>query len=455
MILTAELHPERHHHAGNVSAAEDGVAARQCDQRRHWIGVTLCQLTHLVPPRLVDPVDHCKGQILLVLELVIQGAARVARLARHLFEHQVAVAVTGETLRGRLQQRAAGARAPLDLRRTPATSLRYRAGHRLTYMHVRMLSSPGQRGPDSRRSRCIPSAPRSRRTTPKRRPQCSPTTSSSTVRSSSSRSPEGPQPVRCSRRRCATVWLLSWRGHEAAEHGAHRPAVADPRADAGLPPGGCVGAADPGRPRRLSSAGGGNRRRRPVERILPHRASALDDPLEARRATRLGRLGHRPRLQGAHAARPVADKSTQCPRPALRGAPLHPAVPDRRRVRGGDRQPNHARCAPPRVGPDGTGGYHGQMAVLVQPNGLLGRTYMAAIRPFRHLIVYPAAMREIERRWRARATWPASLATIAMVRQRALPATATPAAPHRTTHPMRVTAKPSLPPAKMVTQLTR
>ncbi len=105
--------------------------------------------------------------------------------------------------------------------------------------------------------------------------------------------------------------------------------------------------------------------------------------------------------------------------------------------------------------PDGTGGCHGQMAVLVQPNGLLGRTYMAAIRPFRHLIVYPAAMREIERRWRARATWPASLATIAMVRQRALPATATPAAPHRTTHPMRVTAKPSLPPAKMVTQLTR
>jgi hypothetical protein len=44
--------------------------------------------------------------------------------------------------------------------------------------------------------------------------------------------------------------------------------------------------------------------------------------------------------------------------------------------------------------PDGTGGYHGQMAVLVKPNGLLGRTYMAAIRPFRHLIVYPSVMRE-------------------------------------------------------------
>jgi hypothetical protein len=52
--------------------------------------------------------------------------------------------------------------------------------------------------------------------------------------------------------------------------------------------------------------------------------------------------------------------------------------------------------------PDGTGGYHGQMAVLVNPNGLLGGTYMAAIRPFRHLIVYPAIMRQIERQWQAR-----------------------------------------------------
>ena len=50
---------------------------------------------------------------------------------------------------------------------------------------------------------------------------------------------------------------------------------------------------------------------------------------------------------------------------------------------------------------DGTGGYHGQMAVLVKPNGLLGDAYMAAIRPFRHLIVYPAMMRQIEREARA------------------------------------------------------
>jgi hypothetical protein len=45
--------------------------------------------------------------------------------------------------------------------------------------------------------------------------------------------------------------------------------------------------------------------------------------------------------------------------------------------------------------------YRAQMAVLVRPNGLLGRGYMAAIKPFRHLIVYPALMRQIEREWRA------------------------------------------------------
>ena len=52
--------------------------------------------------------------------------------------------------------------------------------------------------------------------------------------------------------------------------------------------------------------------------------------------------------------------------------------------------------------PDGTGGYRGQMAVLVKPNGLLGTGYMAAIAPFRHLIVYPSMMRQVGRNWRAR-----------------------------------------------------
>lgn len=53
--------------------------------------------------------------------------------------------------------------------------------------------------------------------------------------------------------------------------------------------------------------------------------------------------------------------------------------------------------------PGENGGYHGQMAVLVKPNGLFGKVYMAAIRPFRHWIVYPSMMRQIERQWRERA----------------------------------------------------
>lgn len=52
--------------------------------------------------------------------------------------------------------------------------------------------------------------------------------------------------------------------------------------------------------------------------------------------------------------------------------------------------------------PGPTGDFHGQMAVLVKPNGLLGSAYMAAIRPFRRLVVYPALMRQIGRRWQLR-----------------------------------------------------
>lgn len=48
---------------------------------------------------------------------------------------------------------------------------------------------------------------------------------------------------------------------------------------------------------------------------------------------------------------------------------------------------------------DANGSYRGQMAILVKRNGLLGGAYMAAIAPFRHLIVYPALMRDIERGW--------------------------------------------------------
>ncbi|MFD3746586.1 DUF2867 domain-containing protein [Nocardia sp. NPDC058633] len=47
-------------------------------------------------------------------------------------------------------------------------------------------------------------------------------------------------------------------------------------------------------------------------------------------------------------------------------------------------------------------GYELRMAVLVKPNGLFGRAYMAAIAPFRYLIVYPALTRRWERVWRER-----------------------------------------------------
>jgi Protein of unknown function (DUF2867) len=51
--------------------------------------------------------------------------------------------------------------------------------------------------------------------------------------------------------------------------------------------------------------------------------------------------------------------------------------------------------------PNEGGGYRGQMAVLVKPNGLFGRVYMAAIAPFRRLIVYPALIRGLGRQWGA------------------------------------------------------
>ena len=48
--------------------------------------------------------------------------------------------------------------------------------------------------------------------------------------------------------------------------------------------------------------------------------------------------------------------------------------------------------------PDGDG-YRGQLAILVKRNGLLGSAYMAAITPFRYLVVYPTLMREFGRAW--------------------------------------------------------
>ena len=54
--------------------------------------------------------------------------------------------------------------------------------------------------------------------------------------------------------------------------------------------------------------------------------------------------------------------------------------------------------------PDEAGGFRAHMAVYVKPNGVFGNAYMAAIRPFRHLIVYPAMLREGARTWRSAST---------------------------------------------------
>jgi hypothetical protein len=50
----------------------------------------------------------------------------------------------------------------------------------------------------------------------------------------------------------------------------------------------------------------------------------------------------------------------------------------------------------------GGGRYQGQMAVYVKPRGRFGKEYMALIAPFRHWVVYPSLMRQIERAWNTR-----------------------------------------------------
>lgn len=45
--------------------------------------------------------------------------------------------------------------------------------------------------------------------------------------------------------------------------------------------------------------------------------------------------------------------------------------------------------------PDGAGRFRAEMAVYVKPNGWRGAFYMAAIKPFRHLLVYPRLLREL------------------------------------------------------------
>ncbi|OBK78652.1 DUF2867 domain-containing protein [Mycobacterium sp. 1274761.0] len=55
--------------------------------------------------------------------------------------------------------------------------------------------------------------------------------------------------------------------------------------------------------------------------------------------------------------------------------------------------------------PDDDGGYRGQMAILVKPNGMLGHAYMAFITPFRYGIVYPQMLKRIGRQWLSRTAY--------------------------------------------------
>ncbi|MFE3560431.1 DUF2867 domain-containing protein [Streptomyces sp. NPDC059193] len=49
---------------------------------------------------------------------------------------------------------------------------------------------------------------------------------------------------------------------------------------------------------------------------------------------------------------------------------------------------------------DGHAGCHGQMAVLVKPNGLFGKLYMRFIDPFRRWFILPSLVRTIGQQWR-------------------------------------------------------
>jgi hypothetical protein len=50
------------------------------------------------------------------------------------------------------------------------------------------------------------------------------------------------------------------------------------------------------------------------------------------------------------------------------------------------------------------GRYRGHLGVYVKPRGWFGPAYLELISPFRHFIVYPALMRQIERKWESRGT---------------------------------------------------
>ena len=58
------------------------------------------------------------------------------------------------------------------------------------------------------------------------------------------------------------------------------------------------------------------------------------------------------------------------------------------------------------VGRDSDDHHEAQLAVYVKPRGRFGQAYMAFIKPFRYLIVYPALERQLARTWSGRRTVP-------------------------------------------------
>lgn len=115
VILATELKSQCDRDAGEVSAAVDGVTTCHDDQGDEWIWLLLDEPAYLLSPCLVNPIDHGQGEVLLVLELVIERPTGVSRLARHPLENEVAVAVAGQTSRGGLEQGAARTCAAVGL----------------------------------------------------------------------------------------------------------------------------------------------------------------------------------------------------------------------------------------------------------------------------------------------------------------------------------------------------
>src|ERR1700722_12711726 len=145
MILATELESQRDRNASHITPTEDRVSTRHDDQCGHRVGLPVEQRTNLLLPGLIDPVDHSQGEILLVLELVIERSARIAGIASHPLEYEVPIAVARQAPRGRLEQGAPRACTAIDLLGAPtargACGRRSGLVRRLTYMHACKLSS--------------------------------------------------------------------------------------------------------------------------------------------------------------------------------------------------------------------------------------------------------------------------------------------------------------------------